>query len=235
MLPVRDGFELARQIRRADAAGAHPFSHGPLAARRRGAGLRAGHWQRLASKSPLVWMSYVVRIRALLGRPPVARSYPLGGGRAAGHRPLPLRPPAAAPEPWPTAASRPPSSHPPRGRTAQVPARPAQPSAHAYRRAAGRAVGQRLASSTAARSMCSSVRLRRYLRHDPQVQIVNVRGVGYKLLPSAALSAVQTIWPCSSGIGFWPYLAASPPPQLRYQKPRGRSCSSACSTSATRC
>ena len=25
-------------------------------------------------------------------------------------------------------------------------------------------------------------RLRRYLRHDPQVQIVNVRGVGYKLL-----------------------------------------------------
>lgn len=25
-------------------------------------------------------------------------------------------------------------------------------------------------------------RLCRYLRHDPQVQIVNVRGVGYKLL-----------------------------------------------------
>ena len=174
MLPVRDGFELAQHIRRENAAVPIIF----LTARSQPAdvvqGFELGGNDYL--RKPFSMDELVVRIRALLGRPPVATPAPAG--------PLAI------------------------GRYCFEPAQQrlrladgSQPATTLTHREAEllrclyQQRNQVLTRAAVLRELWGDdsffngrsldvfiTRLRRYLRHDPQVQIVNVRGVGYKLL-----------------------------------------------------
>jgi DNA-binding response OmpR family regulator len=153
MMPVRDGFDLASQIRRVNAAVPIIF----LTARSQPAdvvrGFELGGNDYL--KKPFSMDELVVRVRALLGRPPVPTPPPVVGPLVIG-----------------------------RYRFDHLQQR--------LRLADG---SQVLTRTDVLRDLWGNdsffngrsldvfiTRLRRYLRHDPQVQIVNVRGVGYKLL-----------------------------------------------------
>ena len=174
MLPVRDGFALARQIRRVDAAVPILF----LTARSQPAdvveGFELGGNDYL--KKPFSLDELVVRVRALLGRPPA-----------------PTPPPAAGP----LAIGRYRFDHP-QQRLALADGRHATQLTHREAELLKCLLDQRnqVLTRTAVlqalwgddsffngRSLDVFItRLRRHLRHDPQVLIVNVRGVGYKLL-----------------------------------------------------
>lgn len=173
MLPVRDGFALATQIRQADASVPILF----LTARAQPAdvvqGFELGGNDYL--KKPFSMEELVVRIRALLGRPPVA-----------------------APAAGPLAIGRYRFDHPQQRLALADGSQPAASLTHREAELLKCLLDQRnqVLTRTAVlqalwgddsffngRSLDVFItRLRRYLRHDPQVQIVNVRGVGYKLL-----------------------------------------------------
>jgi DNA-binding response OmpR family regulator len=175
MLPLRDGFELARQIRRENAAVPILF----LTARSQPAdvvqGFELGGNDYL--KKPFSMEELVVRMRALLGRPPVAAPLPAS-------RPL--------------AIGRYRFDHPQQRLALADGSQPAIGLTHREAELLKCLLDQRnqVLTRTAVlqalwgddsffngRSLDVFItRLRRYLRHDPQVQIVNVRGVGYKLL-----------------------------------------------------
>ncbi len=176
MLPVRDGFELARQIRRADTAVPILF----LTARSQPAdvvqGFELGGNDYL--KKPFSIDELVVRIRALLGRPPVAPTPPAPAG--------------------PLAIGRYRFDHPQQRLRLADGSQPEVQLTHREAELLKCLLDQRnqVLTRTAVlqalwgddsffngRSLDVFItRLRRYLRHDPQVLIVNVRGVGYKLL-----------------------------------------------------
>lgn len=176
MLPVRDGFELARQIRRADAAVPILF----LTARSQPAdvvrGFELGGNDYL--KKPFSMDELVVRIRALLGRPPVAPT-----------------PPAAA---GPLAIGRYRFDHLRQRLRLADGSQPETQLTHREAELLKCLLDQRnqvLTRTEVLQALWGNdsffngrsldvfiTRLRRYLRHDPQVLIVNVRGVGYKLL-----------------------------------------------------
>ena len=175
MLPVRDGFELARQIRRVDAAMPILF----LTARSQPAdvvqGFELGGNDYL--KKPFSMEELVVRMRALLGRPlavaPALASGPLAIGRYRFDHPQQRLALADG-------------SHPPISlthREAELLKCLLDQRNQVLTRTA---VLQALWGDDSffnGRSLDVFItRLRRYLRHDPQVQIINVRGVGYKLL-----------------------------------------------------
>jgi DNA-binding response OmpR family regulator len=175
MLPLRDGFDMARQIRRENAAVPIIF----LTARSQPAdvvqGFELGGNDYL--KKPFSMDELVVRIRALLGRPAVAAPAPVAGPLTIGryrfdHTQQRLRL-ADGSHPEATLTHR----------EAELLKR-----LHDQR-------NQVLTRIDVLRELWGDdsffngrsldvfiTRLRRYLRHDPQVQIVNVRGVGYKLL-----------------------------------------------------
>ncbi|RZK60916.1 MAG: response regulator transcription factor [Hymenobacter sp.] len=176
MMPVRDGFDLAAHIRRANATVPILF----LTARSQPAdvvrGFELGGNDYL--KKPFSIDELVVRIRALLGRPPVA---------------APAAPPAG-----PLAIGR--YRFEPAQQRLHL-ADGSQPAATLTHREAEllrclcEQRNQVLTRAAVLRELWGDdsffngrsldvfiTRLRRYLRHDPQVQIVNVRGVGYKLL-----------------------------------------------------
>lgn len=175
MLPVRDGFALASQIRRVDAAVPILF----LTARTQPAdvvqGFELGGNDYL--KKPFSMDELVVRIRALLGRPPVAAPAPVAGPLAIGRYRF---------------------DHPQQRLALADGSQPATNLTHREAELLKCLLDQRnqVLTRTAVlqalwgddsffngRSLDVFItRLRRYLRHDPQVQIVNVRGVGYKLL-----------------------------------------------------
>jgi DNA-binding response OmpR family regulator len=175
MLPVRDGFALATQIRRVDATVPILF----LTARSQPAdvvqGFELGGNDYL--KKPFSMDELVVRIRALLGRPPVA---------------------VPAPAPGPLAIGRYRFDHPQQRLALADGSQPAVSMTHREAELLKCLLDQRneVLTRTAVlqalwgddsffngRSLDVFItRLRRYLRHDPQIQIVNVRGVGYKLL-----------------------------------------------------
>jgi DNA-binding response OmpR family regulator len=174
MLPVRDGFALASQIRQVDAAVPIIF----LTARSQPAdvvqGFELGGNDYL--KKPFSMEELVVRIRALLGRPPTA----------------------LAPASGPLAIGRYRFDHPQQRLGLADGSQPTISLTHREAELLKCLLDQRnqVLTRTAVlqalwgndsffngRSLDVFVtRLRRYLRHDPQVQIVNVRGVGYKLL-----------------------------------------------------
>jgi DNA-binding response OmpR family regulator len=175
MMPVRDGFDLASQIRRVNAAVPIIF----LTARSQPAdvvrGFELGGNDYL--KKPFSMDELVVRVRALLGRPPVPTPPPVVGPLVIGryrfdHLQQRLRL-----------------------------ADGSQPDATLTHREAELLKclldhrNQVLTRTDVLRDLWGNdsffngrsldvfiTRLRRHLRHDPQVQIVNVRGVGYKLL-----------------------------------------------------
>lgn len=175
MLPVRDGFALATQIRKADANVPIIF----LTARSQPAdvvqGFELGGNDYL--KKPFSMDELVVRIRALLGRPVVAAP-----AQAAG----------------PLAIGRYRFDHTQQRLALADGSQPAASLTHREAELLKCLLDQRnqVLTRTAVlqalwgddsffngRSLDVFItRLRRYLRHDPQVQIVNVRGVGYKLL-----------------------------------------------------
>jgi len=177
MLPVRDGFALASQIRQVDAAVPILF----LTARSQPAdvvqGFELGGNDYL--KKPFSMEELVVRIRALLGRPPAV------GGPATGLA-------------GPLAIGRYRFDHPQQRLALADGSQPATNLTHREAELLKCLLDQRnqVLTRTAVlqalwgddsffngRSLDVFItRLRRYLRHDPQVQIVNVRGVGYKLL-----------------------------------------------------
>jgi DNA-binding response OmpR family regulator len=175
MLPVRDGFALASQIRQVDA-------HVPilfLTARSQPAdvvqGFELGGNDYL--KKPFSMEELVVRIRALLGRPPAPAPTTLAGPLAIGryrfdHTQQRL---ALADGSQPVASL----TH----REAELLKCLLDQRNQVLTRTA---VLQALWGDDSffnGRSLDVFItRLRRYLRHDPQIQIVNVRGVGYKLL-----------------------------------------------------
>lgn len=174
MLPVRDGFTLASQIRQVDAAVPILF----LTARSQPAdvvqGFELGGNDYL--KKPFSMEELVVRIRALLGRPPVAAPMAVG----------------------PLAIGRYRFDHLQQRLALADGSQPATSLTHREAELLKCLLDQRnqVLTRTAVlqalwgddsffngRSLDVFItRLRRYLRHDPQVQIVNVRGVGYKLL-----------------------------------------------------
>jgi DNA-binding response OmpR family regulator len=174
MLPVRDGFALVTHIRRVDAAVPIIF----LTARSQPAdvvrGFELGGNDYL--KKPFSMDELVVRIRALLGRPPAAPALASG----------------------PLAIGRYRFDHPQQRLTLADGSQPATNLTHREAELLKCLLDQRnqVLTRTAVlqalwghdsffngRSLDVFItRLRRYLRHDPQVQIVNVRGVGYKLL-----------------------------------------------------
>ncbi|MGI4832823.1 MAG: response regulator transcription factor [Janthinobacterium lividum] len=175
MMPVRDGFDLAAQIRRENAAVPILF----LTARSQPAdvvrGFELGGNDYL--KKPFSIDELVVRIRALLGRLPVAAAPPAAG-------PLPIgryRFDAAQQRLALADGSQP---------ARQLTHREAE-----LLRCLLTQRNQVLTRAAVLRELWGDdsffngrsldvfiTRLRRYLRHDPQVQIVNVRGIGYKLL-----------------------------------------------------
>lgn len=177
MLPVRDGFTLASQIRQVDAAVPILF----LTARSQPAdvvqGFELGGNDYL--KKPFSMEELVVRIRALLGRPPAV------GGPATGLA-------------GPLAIGRYRFDHLQQRLALADGSQPATSLTHREAELLKCLLDQRnqVLTRTAVlqalwgddsffngRSLDVFItRLRRYLRHDPQVQIVNVRGVGYKLL-----------------------------------------------------
>lgn len=175
MLPVRDGFTLAAQIRRVNVAVPILF----LTARSQPAdvvqGFELGGNDYL--KKPFSMEELVVRIRALLSRPPVAAPGPAAGPLAIGRYRFdhPQQRLALAD------GSQPPTSltH----REAELLKCLLDQRNQVLTRTA---VLQALWGDDSffnGRSLDVFItRLRRHLRHDPQVQIVNVRGVGYKLL-----------------------------------------------------
>jgi DNA-binding response OmpR family regulator len=175
MLPVRDGFALASQIRQVDA-------HVPilfLTARSQPAdvvqGFELGGNDYL--KKPFSMEELVVRIRALLGRPPAPAPTALAGPLAIGRYRF---------------------DHTQQRLALADGSQPAASLTHREAELLKCLLDQRnqVLTRTAVlqalwgddsffngRSLDVFItRLRRYLRHDPQVQIVNVRGVGYKLL-----------------------------------------------------
>jgi DNA-binding response OmpR family regulator len=174
MLPVRDGFALASQIRRVNATVPILF----LTARSQPAdvvqGFELGGNDYL--KKPFSMEELVVRIRALLGRPPVA--------------------PATAPGPLAIGRYR--FDHLQQRLALADGSQPAASLTHREAELLKCLLDQRnqVLTRTAVlqalwgddsffngRSLDVFItRLRRYLRHDPQVQIVNVRGIGYKLI-----------------------------------------------------
>lgn len=176
MLPLRDGFDLARHIRRENATVPIIF----LTARSQPAdvvqGFELGGNDYL--RKPFSMDELVVRIRALLGRALVAAAPapptgPLPVGRYrfdAAQQCLAL-----------ADGSQPPT---------QLTHREAE-----LLRCLLAQRNQVLTRAAVLRELWGDdsffngrsldvfiTRLRRYLRHDPQVQIVNVRGIGYKLL-----------------------------------------------------
>jgi len=175
MLPVRDGFALASQIRRADATVPILF----LTARAQPAdvvqGFELGGNDYL--KKPFSMDELVVRIRALLGRPPGVVPAPATGPLAIGRYRF---------------------DHLQQRLALADGSQPATSLTHREAELLKCLLDQRnqVLTRTAVlhalwgddsffngRSLDVFItRLRRYLRHDPQVQIVNVRGVGYKLL-----------------------------------------------------
>jgi len=174
MLPVRDGFALATQIRQVDTAVPILF----LTARSQPAdvvqGFELGGNDYL--KKPFSLEELVVRIRALLGRPPIAV------------------PPVAGP----LTIGRYRFDHPQQRLALADGSQPATSLTHREAELLKCLLDQRnqvLTRTAVLRALWGDdsffngrsldvfiTRLRRYLRHDPQVQIVNVRGVGYKLL-----------------------------------------------------
>ncbi|MGI4761081.1 MAG: response regulator transcription factor [Janthinobacterium lividum] len=175
MLPVRDGFALASQIRQVDAAVPILF----LTARSQPAdvvhGFELGGNDYL--KKPFSLEELVVRIRALLARPPLASATPAAGPLAIGRYRF---------------------DHPQQRLALADGSQPAVSLTHREAELLKCLLDQRnqVLTRTAVlqalwgddsffngRSLDVFItRLRRYLRHDPQVLIVNVRGVGYKLL-----------------------------------------------------
>jgi DNA-binding response OmpR family regulator len=174
MLPVRDGFALASQIRQVDAAVPIIF----LTARSQPAdvvqGFELGGNDYL--KKPFSMEELVVRIRALLGRPPIA----------------------LAPASGPLAIGRYRFDHPQQRLALADGSQPTISLTHREAELLKCLLDQRnqvLTRTAVLQALWGNdsffngrsldvfiTRLRRYLRHDPQVQIVNVRGVGYKLL-----------------------------------------------------
>jgi len=173
MMPVRDGFDLAAQIRRENAQVPILF----LTARSQPAdvvrGFELGGNDYL--KKPFSMDELIVRIKALLGRTPAAASAPAGPLRIGryhfDHPHQRLRLDDGSEETTLT------------HREAELLKR-----LHDER-------NQVLPRSTVLRELWGDdsffngrsldvfiTRLRRYLRHDSQVQIVNVRGIGYKLM-----------------------------------------------------
>jgi DNA-binding response OmpR family regulator len=175
MLPRRDGFELARQIRLENAAVPIIF----LTARSQPAdvvqGFELGGNDYL--KKPFSMDELVVRVRALLGRLPVATPPPATGPLAIGryrfdHQQQRL---------GLADGSQPPLTltH----REAELLKCLLDQRNQVLTRTAVLRLLWGDDSFFNGRSLDVFItRLRRYLRHDPQVQIVNVRGVGYKLL-----------------------------------------------------
>jgi len=175
MLPLRDGFDLARHIRRESATVPIIF----LTARTQPAdvvqGFELGGNDYL--KKPFSLDELVVRIRALLGRPPVAPPAPATGPLAIGRYRF---------------------DHPQQRLALADGSQPAASLTHREAELLKCLLDQRnqvLTRTAVLRQLWGDdsffngrsldvfiTRLRRYLRHDPQVQIVNVRGVGYKLL-----------------------------------------------------
>jgi DNA-binding response OmpR family regulator len=176
MLPGRDGFDLATQIRWANALVPIIF----LTARSQPAdvvrGFELGGNDYL--KKPFSMDELVVRVRALLGRPPVA--------------------PTPAPASGPLAIGRYRFDHPQQRLRLADSSQPDTQLTHREAELLKCLLDQRnqvLTRSAVLQALWGDdsffngrsldvfiTRLRRYLRHDPQVQIVNVRGVGYKLL-----------------------------------------------------
>jgi DNA-binding response OmpR family regulator len=175
MLPVRDGFDLARHIRRENATVPIIF----LTARSQPAdvvqGFELGGNDYL--RKPFSMDELVVRIRALLGRPALAAPAPAAGPLAVGRYRF---------------------DHPQQRLALADGSQPATSLTHREAELLKCLLDQRnqVLTRTAVlqalwgddsffngRSLDVFItRLRRYLRHDPQVHIVNVRGVGYKLL-----------------------------------------------------
>ncbi|MGI4742226.1 MAG: response regulator transcription factor [Janthinobacterium lividum] len=175
MLPVRDGFDLATQIRRANALVPIIF----LTARSQPAdvvrGFELGGNDYL--KKPFSMDELVVRVRALLGRPPGATPTPASGPLAIGRYRF---------------------DHPQQRLRLADGSQPDTQLTHREAELLKCLLDQRnhvLTRTDVLRELWGDdsffngrsldvfiTRLRRYLRHDPQVQIVNVRGVGYKLL-----------------------------------------------------
>ncbi|GAA4356774.1 response regulator transcription factor [Hymenobacter saemangeumensis] len=173
MMPVRDGFDLAAQIRRENSAVPILF----LTARSQPAdvvrGFELGGNDYL--KKPFSMDELIVRIKALLNRlpaPPPVPAGPLAIGRY--HFDHPHQRLRLADGSEETTLTH---------REAELLKR-----LHDER-------NQVLPRSTVLRELWGDdsffngrsldvfiTRLRRYLRHDPQVQIVNVRGIGYKLM-----------------------------------------------------
>jgi DNA-binding response OmpR family regulator len=177
MMPMRDGFDLAAQIRRENATVPILF----LTARSQPAdvvrGFELGGNDYL--KKPFSMEELVVRIRALLGRLPVAAA-----------------PPAAPTGPQPIGRYRfdAAQQHLALADGSQPPAQLTHREAELLRCLLTQR-NQVLTRAAVLRELWGDdsffngrsldvfiTRLRRYLRHDPQVQIVNVRGIGYKLL-----------------------------------------------------
>jgi DNA-binding response OmpR family regulator len=176
MLPGRDGFDLATQIRRANALVPIIF----LTARSQPAdvvrGFELGGNDYL--KKPFSMDELVVRVRALLGRRAVA--------------------PTPAPASGPLAIGRYRFDHPQQRLRLADGSQPDTQLTHREAELLKCLLDQRnqvLTRSAVLQALWGDdsffngrsldvfiTRLRRYLRHDSQVQIVNVRGVGYKLL-----------------------------------------------------
>jgi DNA-binding response OmpR family regulator len=176
MLPGRDGFDLATQIRRANALVPIIF----LTARSQPAdvvrGFELGGNDYL--KKPFSMDELVVRVRALLGRLPVTST--------------------PAPASGPLAIGRYRFDHPQQRLRLADGSQPDTQLTHREAELLKCLLDQRnqvLTRSAVLQALWGDdsffngrsldvfiTRLRRYLRHDPQVQIVNVRGVGYKLL-----------------------------------------------------
>lgn len=175
MMPVRDGFDLTAQIRRVNRAVPIIF----LTARSQPAdvvrGFELGGNDYL--KKPFSMDELVVRVRALLGRLPVAAPLPAAGPLAIGRYRF---------------------DHPQQRLRLADGSQPETQLTHREAELLKCLLDQRnqvLTRTDVLRQLWGDdsffngrsldvfiTRLRRYLRHDPQVQIVNVRGVGYKLL-----------------------------------------------------
>lgn len=175
MMPVRDGFELARQIRRVDATVPILF----LTARSQPAdavlGFELGGNDYV--RKPFSLDELVARIRALLGRVAVATPVPVAGPLVIGRYRFDY------PQQRLRLAD---NSHPPltlTHREAELLKCLLDQQAQVLTRTA---VLRELWGDDSffnGRSLDVFItRLRRYLHHDPNVQILNVRGVGYKLL-----------------------------------------------------
>ena len=177
MLPLCDGFELTRRIRREHATVPILF----LTARSQPAdvvkGFELGGNDYL--RKPFSLDELVVRIQALLGRLPLAPAPPL---------------PPAGPQPLGSYFFDHLRQRLHLADGSQPPVQLTHREAELLRCLAAQP-GQVLTRADVLRELWGDdsffngrsldvfiTRLRRYLRHDPQVQILNVRGVGYKLL-----------------------------------------------------